>query len=128
MSIRLVIHCRSLCIAYGGRKSFFFHISLTQKFKDAVSVGAVNITSLYTGTRYPVLHCVRVSTKYGEVVRLTLREDAEDNIIRGFLPRHYGAAIIDEDMAALNNRQIQYYLSYKGKNATSNSPMLLMNV
>ena len=47
------------------------------------SVGsAVNFTALYMGTRYPVLHCERVDTKYGESVRLTLREDAEDNIIR----------------------------------------------
>ena len=77
---------------------------------------------------YPVLHCERISTKYGEAVCLILREDAEDNIIRVFLPRHYGAAIIDEDMAAINNRQIQYYLTYKGMSATSIRPMLQIDV
>ncbi len=101
---------------------------LTQRFKDAFSGGAVSISSLYTGTRYPVLHCERFGTKYGEAVRLTLREDTEDNIIRVFLPRHYGVAITDEYMAAINNQRIQYYLTYKGMSAPSNRPMLQMDV
>ena len=103
-------------------------MSLTQKFKDAVSGGAVNITSLYTGTRYPVLHCERIGTKYGEAVCLTLRDESEDNLIRVFPPHHYGTTITDEDMAAINNRQIQYYLTYKGKSATSDRPMLQIDV
>jgi hypothetical protein len=41
----------------------------------------VNITSLYTGTQYPVLHWERIGMKYGEAVHLTIREDAEDNVI-----------------------------------------------
>ena len=103
-------------------------MSLTQNFKDAVSGAAVNAAVLYTDTRYPVLHCDRVDTKYGLSVRLTLREDAEDNVIRVFPPRHYGAAITDEDMAAINNFTIQYYLTYKGKIAISNRPLLQMDV
>ena len=103
-------------------------MALLQKLKDAVSGAAVNVAALYTGTRYPVLHCERVDTKYGESVHLTLREEAEDNVIRVFLPRHYGATITDEDMAAINNHRIQYYLSYKGKSATSNRPMLQIDV
>ena len=55
---------------------------------------------------------------------LTLPEDAEDNIIRVFLPRRYGATISDEDMAAINDHTIQY----KGKSATSNLPMLQIDV
>ena len=86
-------------------------MSLTQRFKDAVSGGAVNITSRYTVTRYPVLHCERIGTKYGEPVSLTLPEDAEGNIIRVFLPRHYGTEITDEYMAAIKNRKIHYYLT-----------------
>ena len=103
-------------------------MSLTQKNKEAVSGGAVNITSFYMGTRYPVLHCDRIGTKYGEAVRLTLREEAEDNVIRVFLPRHYGMTITNEDMAAINSRHTQYYLTYKGKSATTNRPMLQMDV
>ena len=103
-------------------------MALSQKFTDALSGAAVNITALYTGTRYPVLHYERMDTKYGESVRLTLREEAEDNVIRVFLPRHYGTTITEEDMAATNNHRIQYYLSYKGKSATSNRPMLRIDV
>ena len=88
---------------------------LSQKFKDALSGPPVNVTALYTGTRYPVLHCEWVDTKYGESMRLTLLEESEDNFIRLFLPRHYGATITEEDMTAINNHRIQYYLSYKGK-------------
>ncbi len=54
-----------------------FQMSLTQKFKDAVSGAAVNVTALYTGTRYPVLHCERVETKDGVAVRVTLREETD---------------------------------------------------
>ena len=93
-------------------------MALSQKFKDAVSGAAVNITTPHTGTRYPVLHCERVDTKYGDSVRLTLRDECEDNVIRVLLPRHYGATIIDEDMAAIK----------KGKIATSNRPMLQIDV
>ena len=75
-----------------------------------------------------MLQCERVDTKYGASVRLTLREDAKDNVIRVFLPRHYGAAITDEDMTAINDSKIEYYLTYKGKSATSIRPMLQMDV
>ena len=61
-------------------------------------------------------------------MRLTIREDAEDNIVPDFLPRHYGCTISEEDMAAINNRQIQYYLIYIGKSASSYRPMLEMDV
>ena len=47
-------------------------MSLTQKLKDAGSFAAVNVTAFYTGTRYPLLHCERVETKYGMSVRVTL--------------------------------------------------------
>ena len=103
-------------------------MSLTQKFKDAVSCAAIKVTALFTGTRYPVLHCERVDTKVGVAVRVTLREEADDNVFLVFLPRHYANTITDEDMAAINDRKIQYYLTYKGKSATTNRPMLQMDV
>ena len=56
-------------------------MSLTHKLKDAVSGGAINITTLCIGTRYPFLHCDRIGTKYGDDVHLTIHEDAEDNIV-----------------------------------------------
>ena len=91
-----------------------FLSDVIDKFKDAVSGGAVNITSLYIGTRYPVLHCDRIGTKYGDAVHLTLREDAEDNVIRVFLPRHYGMTITDEDMADIIADRLNTTLRTKG--------------
>ena len=72
----------------------------------------MNILSLCIGRRYLVIHCEHIATKYGDALRLTIREEAEDNIVRDFLPRNYGSAISEEDMTAINNRRITYYLTY----------------
>lgn len=61
--------------------------------------------------RYPVLHCDRLGTKYGDAVRLTFREEADDNIVRAFLPCHYGAAVTVDELAAINNERIIYILT-----------------
>ena len=75
-----------------------------------------------------MLHCERVETKYGMAVRVTLREEADDNVFMVFLPRHYADTITDGDMAAIKDRKIQYYLTHKGKSTTTNRPMLQMDV
>ncbi len=81
-------------------------MALSQKFRDAVSGASVIVTALYTDTRYPVLHCERMETKYGPAVHLTIREEV-------FLPRRFGAVFTDEKMSAINKQAVQYYLSYK---------------
>ncbi len=86
-------------------------MSLTQKFRDAVAGGAVNIRSLCIGKLHPVIHCDRVGTKYGDAVRLTLHEEDDHNIVRVFLPRHYGSAISENDMCSVNSQRIKYYLT-----------------
>ena len=50
-------------------------MALSQKFRDAVSGAALNVSALDTDTRYPLLYCDRVETKYGAAVRLAIRED-----------------------------------------------------
>ena len=124
------IHYLSLCSAYGFRPpSFFcFQISLTQRFRDAIAGGAVNITALRIGTRYPVIHCDRVGTKYGDAVRLTLREEDDDNIVRVFLPRHYGSTISEDDVAAINKQRLKYFLTYNGNSASTVRSMLQMDI
>lgn len=101
---------------------------LTQKFKYTVFGAVVKVTSLYMGTRYPVLHCEHTDTKYGESIRLTIREEAEDNVTLVFLPRRYSRTFTDDNITVINNGQIQYYISYKGKSASSQHPMLQMDV
>ena len=46
--------------------SHCFQMTLSQIFRDAVSGAGVNVSSLYTDKHYPVLHCERVETKYGQ--------------------------------------------------------------
>ena len=101
---------------------------LKQRFRDAVAGGAVNIAALRIGTRYPVMHCDRVGTNYGDAVRLTLREEDDDNIVRVLLPRHFGSAISEDDVAAINNQRTKYYLTSKGNSASTGRPMLQMDV
>ena len=103
-------------------------MSLTQKFRDAVAGGAVNITALRIGTRYSVLQCDRVGTKYSDSVRLRLREEDDDNIVRMFLPRHYCSAMSEDDMAAINCRRITYFLTYKGTSASTDRSMLQLEI
>ena len=91
-----------LCSACDIRPPLFFQMSLTEKFRDAVAVGAVNITALRIGTRYSVLQCDRVGRKYGDAVRLTLREEDDDKIVWVFLPRHYCSTMSEDDIAAIN--------------------------
>ena len=103
-------------------------MSLSQRFRDAVAGGAVNITALRIGTRYPVLHCHRVGANYGDAVRLTLREEEDDNIVRVFLPRHYGSAFSEKDVAAINTQPHKYFLTYKENSASTGLPMLQMGI
>ena len=72
-------------------------------------------------------HCDHVSKKYGDAVRLTLREE-EDNIVRVFLPRHYGSAFSEDDVVAINTQRHKYFLTYKGNSAATGHPMLQMDV
>ena len=65
---------------------------------------------------------------YGDAVRLTLPEEDDDNILRVFLPRHYGSAMSEDDMGAINGQRIKYYLTYKGNSASTGRCMLQMNV
>jgi hypothetical protein len=102
-------------------------MALTHKFGDAVSGAAVNISSLYMDTRYPVLHAERVETKYGLSIGLTIRE-GEDNSVKVFLPRRYSAVFWDEDVAVMNEQTVQYYLTYKGKISSSNSRILIIDL
>ena len=61
-------------------------------------------------------------------MRLTLGEEDDDNIVRVFLQRHYGSTISEEDMAAINNQRLKYFLTYKGNSASTGPPMLQMDI
>jgi hypothetical protein len=60
-------------------------MSLTKKFKEALSGLKVSVSALRQDTRYGVRQAKRVETRYGSRVVLTLLED--DNVISVFLPK-----------------------------------------
>ena len=74
------------------------------------------------------MHCDRVCTKYGDAVLLTLREEEDDNIVRVFLPRHYGSAISEDDVVAINTQRHKYFLTYKGNSTATGCPVLQLDV
>ena len=91
-----------------------------------MSGAVVSISSIYQDTRYPVLHTERVEMKYGTSVQLTIRE-AEENIVKMFLPCRYSEIFTDEDMADIN-KTMQYYLIYEGNISANNSFLLQFEV
>ena len=66
--------------------------------------------------------------KYGDAVRLTLRKEEDDNIVRVFLPHHYGSAFSEDDVVSINTQQHKYFLIYKANSAATGRPMLQMDV
>ena len=102
-------------------------MALSQRFRDAVSGSAVNVSALDINRRYPVVYCERVETKYGPAICLSVREE-DANIVKVFLPRRYGDTFTDEDVSAINERSVQYFLSYKGKSLASKSAILQIDV
>ena len=103
-------------------------MDLCEKFRDAaVPLAAVSLSSLYIDMRYPVLEAERVEKKYWQSIRLTIRE-GEDNSIKVFLSRRYSDVFTDDDVVAIKGKNVQYYLTYKGKSSTSNSFILQIDV
>ena len=102
-------------------------MALLQKFRDAVSGAGLNVSALDMNRSYPLVYCERVETKYGPAVCLAVREE-DANIVKVFLPRRYGDTFTDEDVSAINERSVQYYLSYKGKSLASKSAILQIDV
>ena len=104
-----------------------FQMTLSQKFPDAVSTAAVNESSLYMDTSYPVFYVTRVKTKYEQSKRLPIR-DGDHNIIKVLLPLRYSAVFTDEDVADIKGQTVQYYLTYKGKCTSSKSSILQLGL
>jgi hypothetical protein len=93
-------------------------MSLSQKFKEPLSGVIVSFSELGQETRYQVMQARRVETQHGLRVLMTLLEEDGD-VISVFLPKRYGDAILDSDIADINTKLLQYYLTYKGKSSVS---------
>ncbi len=74
-------------------------MALSQKFREAVSGAAVNVSDFDMNTRYPVVYCQQVETKYRPAVCQAVMEEY-GIIVKVFLPRRYGDTFTDDDVSA----------------------------
>jgi hypothetical protein len=96
-------------------------MSLTQKFKEALSGLTMSVLALRQDTRYRVTQAKRIETRHGSRVALTLIEDEDNRVISVFLPKRYGDAMEDSDIHDINTRRLQYYFTYRGKSSVSSA-------
>jgi endonuclease YncB( thermonuclease family) len=59
-------------------------MSLTQKFREALSDLTVSVSPLRHDERYRVIRAKRIETRHGKRVELTLIEDGDDKVISVF--------------------------------------------
>jgi hypothetical protein len=98
-------------------------MELIARFDNAVSYRTVKIPSLEIGRRYEIMLAERVTTRYGPSVLLTITLGTSDSV-RVFLPTRYTNVITDDDITAINTRQVLLYLVYKGACKNTHSYML----
>jgi hypothetical protein len=95
-------------------------MSLTQKFREALSNLTVSVSALRHDERYRATQAKRIET-HGKRVVLTLIEDGDNRVISVLLPKRYGDAMEDSDIHNINTRRLQYYLTYRGKSSVSSA-------
>ena len=72
------------------------------------------ISELTVGIKYPIEVAMRVNTRFGATILLSLRT-AEQTLMKVFLPWRYCAAFTDEALDAINNGALFLRLIYEGK-------------
>jgi hypothetical protein len=97
---------------------------LNDKSRDSVPASIVSITTLHSDGPYPDVGVRHKNTKYGMRIVAALSEGHHANVVEVFLPKHYGDIIEDSDVEALNTKQTQYYLTYRGTSPSSKAIIL----
>jgi len=69
-------------------------MELVKKFEEATLCQSINIRSLETGKKYPILRAMRISSKYGTNILLTI-QDSGSFTIQTYLPKRYSAVVSD---------------------------------
>jgi len=98
-------------------------MELAEKFEEATSCQSVNINSLDTDKKYPIVRSKRITSKFGPTVLLTIR-DSESTTIQTFLPKRYSAVVSDDDIEKINNKVVSLNLMYMGICEKSRSYLL----
>jgi hypothetical protein len=96
---------------------------LVKKFNDAASSHVVPLGDLTIERPYPIEAARPIATKFGDSILLSLR-DAEQALVKVFLPRRFCGAFTEEHLEAINRGTLSLRLVYKGKSAQSGMHLL----
>ena len=88
-------------------------MELAKKFEEATSCQSVNINSLSTDKKYPIVRTKRMTSKFGPTILLTIR-DSESTTVQIFLPKRYNAVVSEVDIEKINNKLVLLNLIYMG--------------
>jgi len=88
-------------------------MAFAQRFNE-VTTDVTHISELSVGAKYPIVHTDRVTTRF-DTILLSIRDTTADTLYKVFLPQRYGAAFKDEDLQAINEGTVDYWLVSKGQ-------------
>jgi len=88
-------------------------MEIAKKLEEATSCKSVNINSLETDKKYPIVRAKRMTSKFEPTVLLTIR-DSESTTVQTFLPKRYSAVVSDFDIEKINNKLVSLNLIYMG--------------
>jgi hypothetical protein len=83
----------------------------------------IPLVDLTIERQYPIEDARPVNTKFGDSILLSLR-DAEQALVKVFLPRRFCGAFTDKHLEAINRGTLSLHLIYKGKSAQSGMHLL----
>jgi hypothetical protein len=89
---------------------------LVKKFNDAASSHVVPLVDLAIERPYPIEAAKPIKTKFGDSILLSLW-DAEQALVKVFLPRRFCGAFTEEHLEAINPGTLSLHLVYKGMSA-----------
>jgi len=81
-------------------------MELAKQFEEATSCQSVNICSLETDKKYPIVRAKRITSKFGLTVLLTIC-DSESTTVQTFLSNRFGAVVSDNDTEEINNKEFR---------------------
>ena len=86
-------------------------MELAKKFEEATSCQSVNINSLDTDKKYPIVRTKQITSKFGPTVLLTIR-NSESTTVQTVLAKRYSVVISDDDIEKINNKVVSLNLIY----------------
>ena len=107
----------------GTIRSFSLRMAFAQRFNE-VTCDITHISCLEENRKYPLEHADRVTTRFGETMLLSIRDDAVDRLCEVFLTQRYTAVFKDDDVLAINDGFAVWHLVSKGRCPNSNEYQL----